>query len=149
VICQQRSHTTPIRIRVTCRWPLKATRKSTAWCRGNRASSYRRQASGRSHQPHRRLWGDSIPYKKLNCSEEKTRGKVKESRPPNRRTGSPSCFDAFSSREPLSTSLENALVRPPTSDIHQRRYRVSASGAPSGSGYCLGLLFGYEPSQIT
>jgi hypothetical protein len=30
----------------------------------------------------------------------------------NRNGGSLSCFDAFSSREPVSTSLENALVDP-------------------------------------
>ena len=63
VICQQRSQTTLlIRPRATClRGLLGRAGKFTAWCRGSWASSYRRQASGRSHQPHRRLRGTPSP----------------------------------------------------------------------------------------
>src|SRR5882757_3403575 len=79
VICQKCAHTKfLIRPRVTCpRGLLGRTGKLSAWCRGNWASSYRRQASGRSHQPHRRLRGTPSPGM-LNSSEEMSRGKIKE-----------------------------------------------------------------------
>jgi hypothetical protein len=104
VICQKCAHTKLlIRPRVTCpRGLLGHTGKFSAWCRGNWASSYRRQASGRSHQPQRRLRGTPSPVL-LNSSEEMSRGKIKEA----------------------------ALMQ-----------------SASSSGYCHGLLFGYELSQI-
>jgi hypothetical protein len=47
------------------------------------------------------------------------------------RTEAPeSCFDAFSSREPVSTSLENALKR---DEIGMNRHRAL--------GYCLSMIF--------
>src|SRR6185437_11873344 len=40
-----------------------------------------------------------------------------------------SCFDAFSSREPVSTSLENALIKPPGARLEQVAIGFRSDGA--------------------